>query len=276
MTGDQLAWILKALEKLPCFRSIIYTRNTLSNAAINGLNTLLMRKPPFNLQELKLIDCNMKCGQIEALMTQLAEQEARLRVLALVNTNQTERSFRSIVNFLEITQYLRELDLSWTVIRENQWPILLDAVKDHSSLRMLNLSHNLLLEKQSFVPSKRDLKRGLKEAPLTKHNEAVMLPLCAMLEMNHNLISLNLAYCGLFRQALTMLISNLHLSDTLQCLHLSGNMVIEADFLDFIRETVPCKPPVEQGRHLERYGSAKRTIHEKERAMSPKQQQLRR
>lgn len=269
MTGDQLVCILKALEKLPCVRSLIYTRNSLSNAAINGLNTLLKRKPPFNLQELKLIDCNMKSGQIEALMTQLTEQDARLRVLALVNTTQTERSFRTVVEFLDNTQYLRELDLSWTVIRENQWPLLLAAVKDHSSLRMLNISHNLLLEKQSFVPSQRDRKRGLTEAPLTKHNAAVMQNFVDMLEMNHNLISLNLDYCGLFRQALNMLISNLHLSDTLQCIHLSGNMVIEAEFLDWIRETIPCKQPIEHGRHLERYASAKRSIQEKERSVSP-------
>jgi len=65
---------------------------------------------------------------------------------------------------------------------------------------------------------------------LSKHNNAVIQAIIEMFEMNHNLISLNLDYCGIFRQALTLLISNLSVSETIQCLHLSGNMEITPQF----------------------------------------------
>lgn len=129
-----------------------------------------------------------------------------------------------------MTGHLRELDLSWTVIRENSWDKLLDTIKDHSSLRMLNLSHNHLLEPQSHKPSEKDKSRGLTTAPLIKKNAKIVQLFVDMLEWNFNLINLNLEHCGLFESALIILISNLHLSDKIQCVHLSGNIEILPEF----------------------------------------------
>lgn len=69
MTGNQLNVLLVALMNRPTFRSIVYSMNSLNDQSIISLNQMLVRKPP--LQELKLIDCNLRSTQIETIMDEL-------------------------------------------------------------------------------------------------------------------------------------------------------------------------------------------------------------
>ena len=59
-----------------------------------------------------------------------------------------------------------------------------------------------------------------------------------VLEYNLNLISLNLDFTGLFKSFLYELISNLHLSETLRCIHLSGNIEISEAYKESIMKTL--------------------------------------
>ena len=74
---------------------------------------------------------------------------SQVRSLALVNSTQTEKSFVETVRFIKESHWLKELDLSWTQVRTNQWPSLIEIVKDHPALQKLNLAHNRLLESQN-------------------------------------------------------------------------------------------------------------------------------
>ena len=158
-----------------------------------GLHPILVRKPPYNLTELKFIDINLSGTLIELLMDLLISSESHLRTLALVNAPQTEKSFAKTVKYLEESGYVRDLDLSWSSIRPALWPKLLEAISDHVSLQFINLSHNRLMEEPKLTP--KDVAKGLTEVPfakLSKDNKKTLSLFAEMLEFNQNLKHLNL------------------------------------------------------------------------------------
>lgn len=95
-------------------KSIIYRMNGMNEQVMHNFRPILHRKRPNNLQELKLIDCGLNGSQIEVLMDHMIDIGSQLRSLALVNATQTIKSFAAMVQFVNESQWLRELDLSWT------------------------------------------------------------------------------------------------------------------------------------------------------------------
>ena len=76
----------------------------------------------------------------------LLETDSQLRSFALVNSHQTETSFDKVINLLEQSEYLSELDLSWSKLKPAHWKKFLAVIKENRQLSVLNLSHNKLLE----------------------------------------------------------------------------------------------------------------------------------
>ena len=87
MTGAQLAILIQAVCELRCFKSIVYRMNCINEQAISCMYSLLARRPPNHLQQLKFIDCGMTATQIELLMQVLIDSASRLQSLALVNAD---------------------------------------------------------------------------------------------------------------------------------------------------------------------------------------------
>ena len=54
--GKKFAKILKGLETLPDFKSIIYKHNEFNEESLQALIPFFKKKMPFHLEELKLID----------------------------------------------------------------------------------------------------------------------------------------------------------------------------------------------------------------------------
>ena len=115
---------------------------------MHSLYNIFSRRPPNHLQEIRFIDCNLTGTQICLLMDSLSVSVSRLRTLGLVNNMQTDKSFEKTIHFLAESTYIRHVDLSWTQMPPRQWLKFIDTVKDHTSLRFLNLSYNRLLEDQ--------------------------------------------------------------------------------------------------------------------------------
>ena len=93
----------------------------------------------------------MTGSQVSLLCETLAIADSRLRTLALVNAQLTDRSFSGLLQWLRDSLYVRSLDLSSTQMctsSQHSWSKLIEAVREHSSLRSLNLSHNRLFEDQ--------------------------------------------------------------------------------------------------------------------------------
>ena len=107
-----------------------------------------MKRLPYQLEEIRLIDCQMNGSHISKLMDLLRDTNSQLSKLALVNAHQTESSFDKVINFLKESDHLKELDLSWSKLPPTSWKKFLAVVADNRQLATLNISHNKVLEDQ--------------------------------------------------------------------------------------------------------------------------------
>lgn len=209
LTGDQFSEILEATAQHKNFKSIIYRKNHVNMDAIVSLDSFHNRRAPNHLHELKFFDCNLSSTMIQRLMLEMTEANTKLRSLAIVGNPQTNESLKSMIHFVSESNFLRELDLSWTSVQPSQWLDLLESVKNHVSLRKLNLSHNRLTEKQPLMLTEDQKKKGLTQVPLLEANVKLAELLVELLTNNQNLIHLNFDFTGLFRLHVEALISTL-------------------------------------------------------------------
>lgn len=92
MNGDQLATILKGAAKMRDFKALTYKNGGINEQVIENLVPILRRPVPNHLEEIKIIDCKVSATLIEQLLEQL-NTKSRIKKLALVNIQHTERSF---------------------------------------------------------------------------------------------------------------------------------------------------------------------------------------
>ena len=138
--------ILEGLAKLNDFKSIIYKMNGINSRSIENLAPLLQKRLPHHLEELKIIDCKMAGSLIEQLMTTIMKQ-SQLRKLALVNILHSDGPFLMVVEYLQQSHHLQELDVSWSTVRPQTTKKLIEALKDNRQLTCLSLAFNNLLQK---------------------------------------------------------------------------------------------------------------------------------
>lgn len=98
---SEFADILEGLQSLKDFKSIIYRMNTFGDLSLAKIRPLMVKRIPYNLNELKLIDCQMTGSHVSRLIDMLIETECQLKVLAIVNANHTENSFERLSNFVK-------------------------------------------------------------------------------------------------------------------------------------------------------------------------------
>lgn len=82
-------------------------------------------------------------------MTLLLER-SQLRALSLVNVYHSPESFELVVQYLRESESLKELDLSWSIVKPSFWMSLLEVVQTNRQLSSLTLSFNQLLEDQNL------------------------------------------------------------------------------------------------------------------------------
>ena len=66
--------------------------------------------------------------------------------MALVNVHHNAESFQKVVDFVTESEYLEELDLSWSIVVKGSWPKLFQALKTNRTLRDLKIGYNQFLE----------------------------------------------------------------------------------------------------------------------------------
>lgn len=67
----------------------------------------------------------------------------------MVNVNLTEKSVEKISKFVAETTFLDQLDLSWCKTTRSTWTQFFEEIKNVKTLRHLNLTGNLLIEKDA-------------------------------------------------------------------------------------------------------------------------------
>ena len=123
--------ILSGLACLKDFKSIIYRMNTFGDLSLAKMRPLMEKRIPYNLEELKLIDCQMTGSHVSRLIELLIETDCQLRSLAIVNANHTDNSFEKITTFVQEAEKLEDLDLSWSKLPPTSWRRLLEVLKEN-------------------------------------------------------------------------------------------------------------------------------------------------
>lgn len=150
VTGKQFAEILRGLQSVPDLKSVCYRQNQLTQESIQALRPFFLRWVPYQLQELRLVDVKISPQNCEALIEALSLRESDLSKLALVNCNQTDRSFEKLIRYIAKNKTLRELDLSWCEVRPTQFQKLFQVLASNRQLTHLTLEYDCVLveEKQ--------------------------------------------------------------------------------------------------------------------------------
>lgn len=71
-----------------------------------------VRPFPNHLQALRIVDCKMSATTTYMLL-RLLSQKSNLRALSIVGAEFNARNELALIEFLDINQSLRDLDLSW-------------------------------------------------------------------------------------------------------------------------------------------------------------------
>lgn len=131
ITGESFGKILTSIEKnLTDFKSIIYKKNSFNKLSLSAISPLLKREVPYHLEELKLIDIKIS-SDITNELFELLRIKSSINKLALVHLNISERNFEILVEYIEKTKTLRELDLSWCEIRSHSFSKLFTAFSNN-------------------------------------------------------------------------------------------------------------------------------------------------
>jgi hypothetical protein len=80
------------------------------------------------------------------LIALLKETDNHIKVLALVNAKIPEHSMTNLAELIEESDRLRELDLSWNVMRPKSYARLLTGLAENRYLTSVNLSYNTLVD----------------------------------------------------------------------------------------------------------------------------------
>lgn len=160
------------------------------------LKPIFEKRLPNHLEELKIIDCKLHSSLITQLMTEMLER-SQLRALSLVNVHHSPESFDLVIQYLQESQNIKELDLSWNIVKPTSWLKFLDVMSENRQLVCLTLAFNKFLEDQNYKVSMEDRHQGINEVYLTPHNKRAIENFKDFVKYNPNLIHLDLQYTGL-------------------------------------------------------------------------------
>lgn len=133
--------VLEGLNQLKDFKSIIYKMNTVNSLSIQKLSPLLEKRLPHHMEELKIIDCRINSTLISQLINCLLSR-SQLRALSLVNVHHSPESFELVTRFMTENEFIKEIDLSWSIVKPSLWSDFIDAVGKNRRLTTLNLAFN--------------------------------------------------------------------------------------------------------------------------------------
>ena len=112
-----------------------------------------------------------------------------LRALSLVNMHHSPESFDLIIQYLQESETLQELDLSWSIVKPSHWVTFMEAIRDNRKLTCLSLSFNQLMEEQSYKPEESEDEADVE---LTWRNQEIIDHFKQFIKYNPFLINLDL------------------------------------------------------------------------------------
>lgn len=126
--------------------SIVYGggSNELNNASVQAIIDLyLSKKPPFSINELKIIQPRLRDSNLPEKLLQAAMTSLRLENLTLSGIPLSRDSIKILCQIMEDKMpCLFNLDLSWCRLKTDQLDKLLQSIMSSHNLQDLNIAHN--------------------------------------------------------------------------------------------------------------------------------------
>jgi hypothetical protein len=134
MGDEQFALALDSLRGIKDFRSLTYRANAIGEMSVSVLiQEYVSRRVPFNLAELKIIDCKATPAAIVKLVQAVSLPFSGIQSLSLVNCGLGEKSILSLADSAtQSCSYLKKLELSWSKVSRSTWTHFFDKIKSSS------------------------------------------------------------------------------------------------------------------------------------------------
>lgn len=130
------------------FKVFVYRHSVFMDQGLSAIKPVLARPSPKNLFELKLVNCQTAPRIIEQLLQFMTAEKVPLRAFALVRMNLHTHGLQLVAKFLNESSFLEDLDLSWNNLIPSDFKLFLEVLSNNRTLRVLNLSCNMLVEKR--------------------------------------------------------------------------------------------------------------------------------
>ena len=155
----------------------------------------------------------------------------------------------SVIEYLKESNYLEELDVSWSTVRPQTVKLLVEALKDNRQLTCLSLAFNRLLSQQNDRDlTKQEIADGMTEVPLRDENVETMNCFMEFIKYNPHLIHLDLQSTHLYEPALRFIGRMLTRAQSLTTLHLCNNPGISHKMIEWLRKRIKAQyyvPPLQ-------------------------------
>jgi len=151
-----------------------------------------------------------------------------------------------IVEFVETSNELEELDLSWNNFRPTNFVLLMTTLQKNGILRVLNLSWNLMIESQEqkekseYIYPVNNAKFFNREDWELSPSEILANRFSYMIRYNVNLQHLNLTNTGLSEMFLFSMLPALRRAKSLLSFHMGANPGINKKIQKYYMDKLRC------------------------------------
>lgn len=197
--------LMEGMNNLHHCHSVVLKNQEIGEHTVQKLADLLANSFPYQLKELRLINCKLKAKDTDKLM-EILLKNSFLRRLVLTQANFNEASLLKFCDFIQMNNYIRQVNLSWNQMIPKQYGPLLDCLAG-SSLQEINLSHNQLLSSEED----------------TNEAEELLIEQLKAIVRIQTLMHLHLNNCSLNENVLVSIMVSILQSPSILSAHLSNN-----------------------------------------------------
>ena len=201
-----------------------------------------MKRFPNHLRSLKLVKLNTSGVFVNKLLDMIVDHSASINALSLVQLRLSTVNVEKILEFLDATSTLEELDLSWNNFRPTDFLSMSEHFSKNVVIRVLNLSWNLM------IPSNLQKDRSEMQYPIEKvkffnrdiwemdHAELMAHRFSELIRKNQQLQHLDLANTGLSEVFLFNMLPALRRAKSLIAFHVGSNPGITERLQDYYQD----------------------------------------
>ena len=140
--------MLHGLMELERFAVFAYKNNVFKYKALAMIKPILQRPDPMNLVELRLVNCGTSRGVVMNLVEFMLAEKVHLRALSLVKMKVFKPALQVIAQMIDESEHLEDVDLSWNDLLPSDFACLFPVLARNTTLRYLNLSCNMIINKK--------------------------------------------------------------------------------------------------------------------------------